>query len=191
MIQLNKVKLFLFFILAVAIYGFSSLEYIEQPSKEDKSLEAFQTVLEVLRSPRCMNCHPSNDVPKVGDDRHPHLFGVMRGDDDHGGSVQMCSTCHQDENNEYSMVPGAPHWGLAPKSMGWEGLNDAELGAVLLDTSKNGNRTAKDLVKHMSEDALVLWAWEPGGERATPPVPLNEFKAALQTWLDNGAKVPE
>jgi len=190
MIQLNKVKLFLFFILAGTIYGFSSLEYIENTSKDDESLEAFQTILEVLRSPRCMNCHPSNDVPKVGDDRHPHLFGVVRGEDDHGGPAQMCSTCHQDENNEYSMVPGAPHWGLAPISMGWEGLNDAELGAVLLDTSKNGNRTPEDLVKHMSEDALVLWAWEPGGERTPPPVPLNEFKAALQTWLDNGAKTP-
>ena len=190
MIKLNKVKLFLFFILAGTIYGFSSLEYIEDTSKDDKSLEAFQTILEVLRSPRCMNCHPSDDVPKVADDRHPHLFGVVRGENDHAGPTQLCSTCHQDENNEYSMVPGAPHWGLAPKSMGWEGLNDAELGAILLDTTKNGNRTPEDLVKHMSEDALVLWAWEPGGERTVPPVSLDDFKTALQTWLKNGAKTP-
>ncbi len=156
-----------------------------------KALEAFATISKVLRSPRCINCHPSDNVPRVGDDSHEHLFGVVRGAADHNGPVQKCATCHQNENNAYTRIPGAPHWGLAPIGMGWQGLSDAQLGQTLLDTSRNGNRSPEALVEHMSHDALVLWAWDPGEGRTPPPVPLDEFRAALQTWLENGATVPE
>ncbi len=167
------------------------VELAQTTDNEKVSLEAFDKILKVLKSPRCMNCHPSDDFPRQGDDRHVHLHGVMRGEDNHGGPVQKCLTCHQAENNEYSGVPGAPHWGLAPKSMGWQGLSDVELGKALLDKSKNGNRSAKDIADHMMNDALVLWAWAPGETRSLPPVPLDEFKEAVKTWLENGAIVPE
>jgi len=139
---------------------------------------------------KLLKTHPSDDRPRQGDDQHIHLNNVMRGEDNHGGPTQKCNTCHQSENNPYSLVPGAPHWGLAPKSMGWLGLSDAEIGQALVDTSKNGGRTTQDLYKHMTEDALVLWGWNPGGNRAPVKVPFDEFKAALQTWIDNGAHVP-
>ena len=138
-----------------------------------------------------MNCHPSDDQPRQGDDRHKHLFNVQRGIDNHGLTVQQCATCHHEENNPYTNVPGAPHWGLAPKTMGWMGLTDAEIGKVLLDKEKNGGRTPEALVKHMSEDKLVLWAWNPGKGRTLPPVSLDNFKKALNQWLENGAHIPE
>lgn len=150
---------------------------------------AFQTIIEVLKSPRCMNCHPTDDVPRQGEDQHPHLFAVERGPADQGWEVQTCATCHREENNEYTGIPGAPHWGLAPRSMGWLGLPDAEIARRLMDPEENGGRSAEELVHHMSEDALVLWAWQPGEGRQPPSVSLDEFRAALQTWLRGGAPI--
>ena len=152
--------------------------------------EAFNTVMSVLVSPRCSNCHPVDDRPRQTDEQIMHILNVRRGEQDHGGPVQTCETCHHEENNPYSRVPGAPHWGLAPKSMGWLGLSHAEIAQALLDPTKNGDRTFDDLLHHMSEDPLVLWAWEPGEGRTPPPVPHDEFVQALQTWLDAGAPIP-
>src|SRR5678815_5122536 len=45
-------------------------EGVNQDSIE--SVKAFMDVYKVLMSPRCMNCHPSGDVPLQGDDSHIH-----------------------------------------------------------------------------------------------------------------------
>ena len=74
--------------------------------------------------------------------------------------------------------------------MGWLGLSHAEIAKTLIDPAKNGNRSFDDLIKHMNEDALVLWGWEPGSGRTPIPVPHDEFVQALQTWLDAGAPIP-
>ena len=50
---------------------------------------AFADIARVLRHPRCLNCHPSGDVPHVGDDRRPHAMNVVR-----GGEVD--DACHLD-----------------------------------------------------------------------------------------------
>jgi hypothetical protein len=157
---------------------------------KDKSLKAFQTILTVLKSPRCINCHPTNDVPRQGDVQRLHPFGVVRGAADEGGKVQKCSTCHHGENADFANVPGAPHWALAPKSMGWFGQSDAEIGRRLMAKKANKGRSPQDLVKHMSSDSLVLWAWNPGKGRQKPPVELDEWRKVLQEWLVNGAAVP-
>jgi hypothetical protein len=102
-----------------------------------------------------------------------------------------CNTCHQQSNQESSGVPGAPHWQLAPLSMAWEGLSDAELCRALLDQSKNGGRTVADLVHHMTEDALVKWGWEPGGQRTRPPIAHEEFLTLVRTWAERGATCPD
>ena len=155
-----------------------------------KSLEAFKTILQVLKHPRCINCHPTGDRPRQGDDQHIHLFNVQRGMDNHGGAVQKCQTCHQEENNSYTNVPGATHWGLAPKSTGWFGLSDVEIAHRFISKESNGGRSPEDLVHHMKHDALVLWGWNPGEGRTPVDVPFDEFKIALDTWLENGAHVP-
>ena len=179
--------------LYLALAASPSVAESSPPSAAAPPSPAFGTILEVLHSPRCMNCHPTDDRPRQGDDQHEHLFQVVRGDDDRstddhstddrGGVVQQCATCHRDENNAYSQIPGAPHWSLAPRSMGWLGLSDEAIRRRLLDPEANGGRSVAELVHHMSEDALVLWAWQPGEGRQPPSVPLEEFRAALQQWL--------
>lgn len=147
--------------------------------------DPFDVVMSVLSSPRCTNCHPTDDRPRQTDVQTVHAFGVVR-----DATIQTCSSCHHEENNEYSNVPGAPHWDLAPLSMGWLGLSDVELAETLLDLEANGGRSHEELFEHMSEDPLVRWAWEPGADREPPPVPHDEFVDALRAWFDDGAPIP-
>ena len=152
--------------------------------------DLFTPVAAVLRHPRCMNCHPRDDRPRQGDDRHVHLQNIVRGADDMGFVNARCNACHRDENNEYSGVPGAPTWHVAPLSMGWQGLNDAELCATLVDKGKNGGKDIAALVEHMSNDKLVLWGWDPGGNRAPVSTPHPEFVTQLKAWASAGAPCP-
>ena len=47
------------------------------------------------------------------------------------------------------------------------------------------------MTKHVSEDALVLWGWNPGGERAPVPVPHDEFVAKFKEWAAAGGPCPD
>ncbi len=154
------------------------------------SLAAFAKVATVLRHPRCLNCHPSGDRPHVGDDRRLHGMNVQRGPKNHGMAGLHCGACHRTENQEVPNIPGTPHWQLAPRSMGWEGLDDHELATMLMDKKRNGNRSLDDLVHHMENDPLVLWGWEPGEGRSVPPVSHHEFIRALKKWFATGAAIP-
>ena len=151
---------------------------------------AFAEVARVLRHPRCLNCHTLTEFPRVGDDRKRHRMNVQRGKKDHGVPGLRCAACHQDKNQDRVGVPGAPHWGLAPLSMGWEGLDDHELAASLLDRVKNGDRSPEDLLKHVSHDPLVLWGWDPGAGRTKPAISHEEFVAAFRQWVEAGAPLP-
>lgn len=115
---------------------------------------------------------------------------VMRGPDDHGNPTLRCSSCHQTANSPDGLVPGAPHWGLAPRSMGWEGLSDADLCRTLKDPAQNKGRTVPALVEHMTGDALVQWAWQPGA-RPAPPVGQQEFHALVRRWAATDAACPQ
>lgn len=175
------------------IFEYSLLE--NQQSEISKSHDAYNKMMDVLTHQRCMNCHPNDNIPKQGNDRHPHYFGIARGENNKGFQATNCNTCHNSENNKYSGVPGAPHWSLAPASMGWEGLSRAQIAERLLDKSANGNRSHKELIKHMTEDDLVLWAWQPGVDangvqRSIPPVSKEDFKEAVKNWFANGAVIP-
>src|SRR5680860_831652 len=194
------------FVLAGFIFGISasadlsgdSSEYVQivyEQGDPQTSNEAFDKMMDVLTHQRCMNCHPNDNIPKQGDDSHPHYFGMAGGENDHGFQATKCATCHQSENNAYSGVPGAPHWALAPASMAWEGLSRTEIAERVLDTETNGGKNHEELVKHMTEDALVLWAWNPGvnangNPREKPPVSEEEFKTAVRQWFANGAVIP-
>jgi len=160
---------------------------------EDESLEAFNTMMDVLTHQRCVNCHPSDDVPKQGEDSHHHRFGIVR---DNVGSATNCNTCHQDSNNAFSGVPGAPEWSLAPHSMRWEGLSRIEIAESMMNPENNGNRSAEDIMHHLTEHELVLWAWEPGvdasGEpRELPPHSKEVYIEAVKKWIELGAVIPE
>ncbi len=157
---------------------------------------AFDKMMSVLTHKRCVNCHPAGDRPRQGEDSHFHNFGVQRGEDNHGLPALRCETCHQHENNNYSGVPGAPEWSLAPLSMAWEGLSRVEIAQSMMDPSRNGGRNLEQIVEHLTEHELVLWAWEPGVDangvpREKPPIPKEEYIKAVKEWAESGAYIPE
>ena len=161
-----------------------------------RSANNFDKMMQVLTHKRCVNCHPSDGVPKQGEDSHPHYFGIQRGKGNHGFEATNCNTCHQKENNVFSGVPGAPEWSLAPDSMRWEGLSRTEIAKSILDPKRNGNRDHDAIMHHLTEHELVLWAWEPGVDaagkpREKPPVPKDEYIAAVKQWFNDGAVIPE
>ena len=162
----------------------------------EDALQAFDKMMAVLTHKRCVNCHPAGDRPRQGEDSHYHNFGVRRGEDNHGLPALRCETCHQQENNNFSGVPGAPEWSLAPLSMQWEGLSRVEIARSMLDPARNGGRTLEETVHHLTEHELVLWAWEPGVDangvpREKPPVPKEEYIKAVKEWAVAGAPIPE
>jgi hypothetical protein len=152
---------------------------------------AWATIESVLASPRCMNCHPRGDRPTQGDTMRPHTVNVQRGANGMGVPAMRCSTCHQSSNQTLAGIPGAPHWQLAPLSMGWTRLASGALCRTIKDPNGNGGRTVTDLARHMTGDSLVLWAWEPGESRTPPPVPLDELASALDVWMNAGAPCPD
>ena len=157
---------------------------------------AFDTMMAVLTHKRCVNCHPADNYPRQGEDSHLHRFGVQRGYANHGVEAVKCNTCHQNENNALSGVPGAPEWSLAPISMAWDGLSRTEIARSMLDRTRNGNRSYSDIEHHLTEHALVLWAWDPGVdaegvEREKPPISKDEYIAAVKRWFHDAAHIPE
>jgi hypothetical protein len=168
----------------------------EAPTAESQML--FGRIAMVLKSPRCLNCHTdaAHAFPRQGDDRHRHLFNVVRGAADVGAPGLHCGTCHQDRNNAASGVPGAPSWHLAPLSMAWEGLSDAQICRALLDPARNGQRNAAALADHFAHESLVSWAWAPGTDhngraRTTAPLTHEEFDRTVERWLATGAACPQ
>ncbi len=134
----------------LVLFGASAAAAQTDAAKREESERAFGRIAEVLRHPRCMNCHPVGDSPRQTDDRHLHRMLVARGPDDRGTPAMRCSTCHQTVNTADGRVPGAPHWHLAPRSMGWEGLSDGALCRALKDPKRNGGRSVPSLVRHMT-----------------------------------------
>jgi len=173
-----------------------SLVDTEFPIEELSAEEAFDMMMKVLTHKRCVNCHPSGDQPRQGEDSHLHNFGVQRGPDNHGVAALQCQSCHQAENNDLSGVPGAPEWSLAPRKMAWEGLSRVEIAKSMLNPANNGGRSLEETVHHLTEHELVLWAWEPGIDasgtpREKPPVAKEEYIKAVKIWAEAGAPIPE
>ena len=104
--------------------------------------------------------------------------------------------CHIDANFNPAQMPGAPGWHLAPASMAWEGKSPGELCRILTDRSKNGNRDVMATVKHLTQDKLVAWGWEPGiyvGGKPREPVPMQkpEFDRVVLAWAKSGGACPD
>jgi len=201
--------------------------------------KAWQAIYTDLTSPRCINCHPvashklmgygwnpmtnapyPQDYPRQGDDRHPHYYGVVRGDPapvdvvpngaGMGTPYERCTFCHGTKNDPVTGIPGttnphgtdptAPFWALAPASMAWESapgvpLNGAQLCSALLNKQLNGNRTPNDLLEHITNEPLVKWSVNPGiaqngRPRTTPPIPQAELIEWFQIWINEGTPSP-
>ena len=157
------------------------------------SKKAFLAAYKVLMSPRCMNCHPSGDIPLQGDDSHLHTQGVKRGLDGKGVYALKCANCHQPQNTPgLNMPPGNPKWHLPPANMKmvFQGKSPRELAAQLKDPNRNGNKTLDQLIDHVSNDQLVLGGWNPGDGRKLPPLSHADFAKNFKAWIDKGAYLP-
>lgn len=156
------------------------------------SVKAFTQVYKVLMSPRCMNCHPSGDVPLQGDDSHLHTMLPQRGKDGKGLYAMKCGNCHQPENRPGEHTPpGNPNWHLPPADMKmvFQGRTAHELAKQLVDPKRNGHKNMAQLIAH-ADDGLVLAGWNPGEGRTLPPMSHAEFKKAWITWIKSGAYAP-
>ena len=171
--------------------SYTKNEAINKDSVE--SVKAFMTVYKVLMSPRCMNCHPSGDIPLQGDDSHLHIMLPKRGKEGKGVYAMKCSNCHQPENTPgLNTPPGSPDWHLPPANMKmvFQGRTAGQLAKQLMDPKQNGHKTKQQLIEH-ADDGLVLIGWNPGEGRTLPPVSHAEFKKAWITWIEKGAYAPK
>ncbi len=157
------------------------------------SINAFADVYKVLKSPRCMNCHPAGDVPLQGDDSHPHTMEPRRGKDGHGLYAMKCGNCHQPENTPgLHTPPGNPKWALPPSDMKmvFEGKKPRELALQIMDYNKNGHKNKSQLLEH-ARDTLVKAGWNMGEGRMPPPLTYKEFVKAWDTWIEKGGYAPK
>ncbi len=184
--------------LALAACASMALFSTASPAQDGvQALRAFETVREVLQHPRCQNCHIPGDAPLQFDQGEPHAMNVRRGHDGRGLVGMECSSCHQTRNLPAAYgspaPPGAPNWHLPPENMKmvFIDLSSAELCRVLKNPASNGGKSAEQLVEHVAEDGLVLWGWEPGGQRTPVSVPHARFVGAFKEWVEGGMPCPE
>jgi len=162
----------------------------DRPDRSQVAAAAFIDVAKVLLSPRCRNCHPTDDVPLQRDEGVPHAQNVSRRSEKNG---LRCTACHRHEN---SPVPGGPPgvkgWRMPPAAtpMVFVGRTPHQLCEQLKDKKATGDRDLEAIFHHLAEDELVLWGWRAGPGRKPPPVPHDVFVARVRAWIDNGAACP-
>jgi len=181
-------------------FASSQAQHRKSANAQTEGLAAWEKVYSVLTSPRCINCHTATNYPQQGDNRQRHFANVVRGLRSHGVPALQCASCHQKVNADSTGVPGGPEWHLAPLSMKWQDRNNqilpsAEVCRAVTDRSKNHNLDGTGLLKHHTEEPLVLWAWHPGRRpdgslRTVPPLTHEQFVEATRRWVVAGMPCP-
>jgi hypothetical protein len=194
---------------SLGAHGQDTSQTADAEKRTRHACEAWGRIVTVLQHPRCLNCH-QQDYPLQGDDRHVHVPTVMRGRveyklsacDDRGLGVDAmgCAACHNGSgNNETSGTPGGGGdglWSLAPARMTWQGLSSEDICKRLKDPKRNMSvdrceiRAGHDLVEHMATEPLVVWAWQPGGNRTPIPIPHDVFVDLMKIWVEGGMPCP-
>ena len=157
--------------------------------RAERSRALFKEAARVMLHPRCVNCHPSGDVPLQGQGSL-HDPPVLRGPEDRGVVGMECGSCHQDKNLELARVPGAPNWHVAPRSMAWAGREASALCEQIKDPARNGGKSLAQIVEHSQHDLLVAWGWAPGAEREPAPGSQAQFGELIAAWAETGAECP-
>ena len=170
-----------------------------------RARNAFMKAYPVFMHPRCQNCHPPAIRPCRAKTARHDLLRLRRGADGNGVFAMRCSNCHQAANGPGPHtppgapqagagggLPAAPRWHLPPPEtpMVFQGRSPEQLCRQLKDPKRNGGLTPDRFVHHVTTDPLVLWAWNPGEGRTTPPLSHEEFAAAVKEWLDAGGACP-
>jgi hypothetical protein len=164
--------------------------------KRKRSRGLFVEGAKVLTHPRCMNCHPADDHPRQGNDRHLHMPPVTRGSAGLGVAGNTCQTCHTEENytlrehTSYESIPSHSRWALAPIEMAWQGKSLTEICHQIKDPKRNGNKTLEMLHEHMAKDELLAWGWKPGAGRDPAPGDQKAFGKLILAWIETGAECP-
>jgi len=166
-----------------------------------EGLAAWDQIYSVLTHPRCINCHTATNYPQQGDDRHRHFANVVRGAEGKGVAALQCVSCHQEANADTTGVPGARGWHLAPLSLRWQDrsnriLSSAQVCRAITDRSKNHDLDGPGLLKHHTEEPLVLWAFQPGRgidgrPRTLLPLTHEQFVEATRRWVEVGMPCPQ
>lgn len=172
--------------------------FAQLTDQQARAQALFLEAAKVLMHPRCMNCHPANDRPTQGDDKHVHFPPVLRGDNGGGVPGNTCGACHMESNTNMfpgerraiRSIPGNPRWGLAPIEMAWQGKSVGDICRQLKDPARNGGRDLALLHEHVAKDDLVGWGWDPGDGRDPVPGTQKLFGELIQAWIDAGAACP-
>jgi hypothetical protein len=167
----------------------SAFDKIEDPRK--RSVALFQEAGKVITHPRCLNCHPRDNVPRQGEDMHVHEPPVQRGAGGMGTAGMRCFTCHGKANYDPGRIPGHERWLLAPIEMAWIGQPLGAICEQIKDPKRNGGKSLEQIVEHMAHDSLVGWGWRPGVGREPAPGTQEEFGALIKAWVDAGAHCPK
>lgn len=172
-------------------------EFADITDDVERGSALFEEMSKVITHPRCMNCHPTDNVPRQGDQMALHQPPVARYKESGMGAPGMrCNTCHGIENADLvgvgglESMPGHSPWQLAPASMGWIGLSVGEICEQIKDPARNGGKSLAELHEHNAEDGLVGWGWHPGDGREPVPGSQEQFGELTQAWIDSGAHCP-
>ena len=181
--------------LADTVNGLRTVDEFEGIEAEsERSVAYFDEMLKVIQHPRCLNCHPVDNSPRQGMEMQMHEPPVVRGANDFGAPGMRCTTCHGNENVEFTTkegsIPGHEPWQLAPLETGWIGKSAAEICAQLKDPERNGGRSMAELHEHNAEDGLVGWGWHPGEGREPAPGSQEIFGELTKAWIDTGSACP-
>ena len=166
-------------------------EFASIGDRATRSRMLYAEMSRVLLHPRCINCHPSDDIPRQGMQLAFHDPPVQRGPKDRGVPGMECASCHQDRNQPMTRVPGAPEWHLAPIEMAWVGKTAAYICNQIKDPNRNGGKSLAQLVEHNGHDKLVGWGWAPGADREPAPGTQQQFGELTRAWVETGAECPE
>jgi len=164
--------------------------------QKERSRALFTEAAKVLTHPRCINCHPADDSPTQGNDKHRHMPPVTRGSAGIGVAGNTCQACHTEANytllerTSYQSIPGHPRWAVAPIEMAWQGKSIGEICRQIKDPKRNGNKTLDMLHEHMAHDDLVAWGWNPGDGRDPAPGSQQQLDDLIKAWIDTGADCP-
>lgn len=167
-------------------------------SAQEDGLALWGQIHEVLSHPRCSNCHvgdssvPIWSGPSYGDQPRPHGMKIIAGESRIGAEYVPCSTCHGLRNSDAPHGPpgAAATWMLPPADFATFGKTSAEICSQFKDQDRNGGRNINDLAAHIDHDALLQWAWAPGGEREPAPYSKDELTAFILAWGAAGAPCP-
>ena len=184
---------------ATASRGLREVAAFETIADEaQRSVALFTEIAKVLQHPRCLNCHPVDNSPRQNETMAMHQPPVVRHDESGMGAPGMrCTVCHGAENVAFlgtgsipGSIPGHEPWRLAPKSMGWIGLDAGAICEQLKDPERNGGRTLAEIHEHNATDGLVGWGWKPGVGREPAPGTQDLFGRLTRAWIDTGAHCP-